>query len=252
MWKLHASGQTDVGRRRSHNEDAFLCDESLGLFVVADGLGGHAAGEVASQEAIDVIHAWVRRERSVLAELAARVDESTLGEARRMLERALKAATYHVHALAEFDARRAGMGTTVSALAIAGRAAAFAQVGDSRIYRVRDRQAVQLTDDHTLVAMQIRDGLLSPEQARHVPFRNMITRAVGSHDYVEVDTGALGVQAGDAFLLCTDGLHGYLPLEEVPTWLALPPAQASAQLIALANARGGKDNITAVAIRLEP
>jgi protein phosphatase len=249
--KLRAAGLTDVGRKRPHNEDAFLCDADLGLFVVADGLGGHAAGEVASGEAVDVIHAWVRRECEVLAALAARPDEATIGDARSMLERAIKAATYHVYALAEYDARKAGMGTTVSALAIAGRTAVFAQVGDSRIYQLRDGRATQLTDDHTLVAMHIRQGLLTPEEASRAAFRNMITRAVGSHEYVEVDTGALEVLPGDTYLLCTDGLHGYVSLDELPALLAQPPEHATRNLVDIANDRGGKDNITAIALQLE-
>lgn len=253
MARLRSCGATDIGRKRKHNEDAYGIDEEHGLFVVADGLGGHAAGEVASNEAVEVILAWIRREYDALRAVAARPgDEDAQIEARRVVERAVMAATYHVYAMAEYDADKAGMGTTTSVLAIAGTTAVTAQVGDSRIYVVRDGVARQLTDDHTLIAMQIRDGLITPEEAARAPHRNVITRAVGSHEYVEVDTGAYPVLPGDRFLVCTDGLHGYLANEEVPALLSDRPEVAAPNLIRLANQRGGRDNITAVVVAVEP
>jgi protein phosphatase len=251
--QLKAHGATDVGRKRRHNEDAFLVDAELGLFVVADGLGGHASGEIASNEAIDTIHGWVRREKHTLEKLRESPgDSEAIDEARRTIERAIMGATYHVFSMSEIDQRNAGMGTTVSALIVAGEVGVIAQVGDSRIYRVRNGTASQLTDDHTLIAMQIRDGLITPEEARTAPHRNVITRAVGSHEYVQVDTTAVAVSPGDAYLLCTDGLHGYVARSEVSDLLRHPPHVATARLIDLALERGGKDNITAVVVRVEP
>jgi protein phosphatase len=152
--------------------------------------------------------------------------------------------------MAEYDAEKSGMGTTISALVLTETVGVTAQVGDSRVYRVRDDEATQLTDDHTLIAMQIRDGLLTPEEAATAPHRNVITRAVGSHEYVQVDTGTIAVMPGDAYLLCTDGLHGYLASEEVPEHVRHPPDVATKVLIDLANKRGGRDNITAIVIHI--
>ncbi len=252
MLRVDAHGVTDVGRKRKHNEDAYLAVPELGLFVVADGLGGHASGEVASAEAVDSIHAWVLSNRRVLDRLRIDPDDpDVLDEARGMVEAAVKAATYHVFGLAQVDARRRGMGTTVSVMCIAGDTAVLAHVGDSRVYRLRDGGLRQLTHDHTLVAMQVRDGLLTAAEAAKAKHRNVITRAVGSHEYVQVDTAAVTVTPGDVFLLCTDGLHGYLRDEEAFEYLGLPAAQAAQRLIDLANERGGKDNITALVVRVE-
>lgn len=250
--RLVAHGVTDVGRKRRHNEDALLCAPERGLFVVADGLGGHASGEVASQEAVETILSWLIREDAVIQQLHRTPDNPrALAAARRTVENAVKGATYHIFSMAEQDTAKSGMGTTISLLLVVDHIGLVAQVGDSRIYRMRQGVVEQLTDDHTLVAMQVRDGLLTAEEATRVPHRNVITRAVGSHDYVEVDTLATEVLPGDTFLLCTDGLHGYLDVEELPMFLTEPPELAAPMLVDLANQRGGKDNITAVVVNVE-
>ncbi len=250
MLRLEARGVTDVGRKRKQNQDAFVVVPELGFFVVADGLGGHASGEVASWESVDVMHAWVLKHRELLPRLAADPDDpDLLDEARSMLEAAVKAATYHVFGLAQIDTTRHGMGTTISAMCVAGDVALIAQVGDSRVYRARNGKLRQLTDDHTLVAMQVRDGVITPEQAATSKHRNVITRAVGSHEYVEVDTSAVTILPGDVFLLCTDGLHGYLKEDEALEHLNLEPGEAAQSLVDLANSRGGKDNVTALVVR---
>jgi serine/threonine protein phosphatase PrpC len=161
-------------------------------------------------------------------------------------------ATYLIHSMAEFDDSKAGMGTTLSVLLLLGRVAVVGQVGDSRIYLTRDDQIAQITDDHTLIAAQIREGMITEEEARFAPHRNVITRAVGSHEYVEVDTRVVETVPGDRFLLCTDGLHGYIETEEeVLRHLGLPIDEAARTLIDLANTRGGKDNITAIVVEVE-
>lgn len=204
-----SSGHTDVGRVRKHNEDAFLHDDALGLYVVADGLGGHAAGEVASEEAVHQVRAWVRRERPRVAALVENPYDTDLqNDAEQIIRGAIQSATYLIHSMAEFDDTKAGMGTTISVLMLLGRVAVVGQVGDSRIYLTRDEQIAQITDDHTLIAAQIREGMITEEEARYAPHRNVITRAVGSHEYVEVDTKVVETVPGDRFLLCTDGLHG--------------------------------------------
>lgn len=224
----------------------------MGIYVVADGMGGHAAGDVASREAVEAVHNMVVRDRSKLAMLASgATDPESLRQAKRLLESSIQAATYMVFGIAQHTPDQKGMGTTVSALAIAGSHGIVAQVGDSRVYLVRNGRAIRVTEDHTLVAWQIKHGILTEEEAERSPHRNVITRAVGSRDYVQVDVDIVHVQAGDSFLLCSDGLHGYLRDEEIPSIVALGPDTATKRFVALANERGGKDNITAVVLRIE-
>jgi serine/threonine protein phosphatase PrpC len=247
--RLQSYGASDIGRRRSTNEDAYLCDDELGLWVVADGMGGHAAGEVASQEAIDTVHGMVKRGKTSL-KLEGPLTEERSRAAARLLEGAVQAATYIVYAMAEIDRGKAGMGTTITAMMRFGSALVTAQVGDSRIYRVRGDDAVQLTEDHTLINWQLKQGIITPEEARVSKQRNVITRAVGSRDYVQVDTTVSEPELGDAFLICSDGLHGYLRTEEIPAIVAEGGGSSVRTLIDLANARGGKDNITAIVVEV--
>jgi serine/threonine protein phosphatase PrpC len=242
-------GLTDVGQRRKLNEDAFLLDDVLGLYVVADGMGGHAAGEIASQEAVDTVHGMVRRGRRYLDRVAAGdTSEESLRGAIRTLESAVQGATYMVFGLAQHDPEQKGMGTTLSVLAMCGDYGITAQVGDSRVYLIRDGNATSLTEDHTLVAWQLRQGIITEAEAEKSPHRNVITRAVGSREYVQVDTGFFEVRPGDAFLLCSDGLHGYLRDQEIPEMIDLGPEEAVQCCIDLANERGGRDNITAIVV----
>lgn len=234
---------TDVGRRRKHNEDAYLCDDEIGLWVVADGMGGQAAGEVASQQTVETVHEMVRRD------LRKSIGGQEINHS-RVLESAVQAATYMVFGMAEFDREKAGMGTTLSAMLISPRGTVIAQVGDSRIYRIRAGKAEQLTEDHTLVNWQIRQGLITQEEARQSRQRNVITRAVGNREYVQVDLIETDLALGDQFLLCSDGLHGYLEPEELPRHVGAGGENAVRALIDLANDRGGKDNITAVLVEV--
>lgn len=246
-----AAGFSDVGRKRKHNEDAYLVDDELGLYVVADGMGGHAAGEVASWEAIDQIHGMVRRARDQFAlyRAAPEVPDNRLA-IRKVLERAVQAATYMVFGMAQMNPEQQGMGTTISILALDRGRAFLAQVGDSRIYQARNHHIVQLTEDHTLVNLQVKMGLLTPEQARTAKHGNVITRAVGLHDYVQVDTFDVEYEPGDRFLLCSDGLTGYAKAaEDLLPDLSRPSLEDAARgLIDFANRGGGHDNITAIVI----
>jgi serine/threonine protein phosphatase PrpC len=254
--KRKGFGLSDVGRRRLSNEDAFLVDNELGLYVVADGMGGHNAGEVASGEAVDVLHGMVKREGEALAAIERLTSEPsdalTEGMRRvvRLIESAIQAATYMVFGLGQANPERKGMGTTMSVLLVRGRHAITAQVGDSRIYLVRDGRAEQVTEDHTLVAWQLKKGLITAEEARHSKQKNVITRAVGSREYVQVDTRSLQVSQGDRFLLCSDGLHGYLDEREIAALRNGSVEQAATRAVELANQRGGRDNITAVVVEL--
>ena len=248
--RLRSYGLTDQGRRRPHNEDAYVCDDALGLFVVADGVGGHAKGEIASQESVDQIRGFVSQGRAAIAELIKEPGRDERREAvRRLLESAVQSACYMVFGLAELEPSQKGMSTTISALLVAGGYGVVAQVGDSRIYRVRGGVGQQLTEDHTLVNYKLKQGLISEVEARTMKGKNVITRAVGHKDYVEVDTRELEVQAGDRYLLCSDGLHGYLQAGELEGVLGDGTAQeAPARFVAMANDRGGRDNITVVLV----
>ncbi len=251
--RVRSFAVTDRGLRRSHNEDAFHRDDAIGLYVVADGVGGHAKGEVASRESVDQIHNFVRQGRNQIAALATDPDKHECREAvRRLLESAVQSACYMIYGLGELDPTQKGMSTTISALLLVGARGYVAQVGDSRVYRVRHGAALQLTEDHTLLNYKLKQGLISEAEARTMKGKNVITRAVGHKDYVEVDTRELDIVAGDVYVLCSDGLHGYLhggELEQVLS--AAAPEEAAEQLVAMANERGGRDNITVLLAYVE-
>ncbi len=242
---------TDLGRKRQSNEDAFFMDDQLGLYVVADGMGGHAAGEVASREAVDTLYGMVKRGVGGLRELVDPVEETDARAACRLMESAVQAATYFVFSIAEIDRAKSGMGTTISALLILGDYAITAQVGDSRVYRVEGESVEQLTEDHTLIAWQLKQGLITPQEAARSPHRNVITRAVGNREYVQVDTRRVPLAAGSRFLLCSDGLHGYLREADIPGIVKLGGDASVRRFIQLANERGGKDNITAILVEID-
>jgi protein phosphatase len=245
---VRSFGGSDVGRRRQANEDAYLCDDELGLWVVADGMGGHAAGEVASQEAVDTIYGMVKRSRRSQEHFAD--SDVALRASVRLLEGSVQAATYMVYAMSELDSRKSGMGTTISAMMLSAGIMITAQVGDSRIYQVRAGVARQLTEDHTLINWQLKQGIITEEEAKNSRHKNVITRAVGNRDYVQVDTSMVEFSEGDAYLLCSDGLHGYLKIEEIPALTELGGRESVRRFIDLANSRGGKDNITAVVVEV--
>jgi protein phosphatase len=245
------TGLSDLGRKRQTNEDAFFLDDMLGLYVVADGMGGHAAGEVASQEAVETVYGMVKRGIANLHELEDPVQEEDVRNACRLMESAVQAATYMVFSMAEMDRGKSGMGTTISAMLVLGEYAITAQVGDSRIYRIRGAEVEQLTEDHTLIAWQLKQGLITPQEAKKSPHRNVITRAVGNRDYVQVDTGLVQLFGGDRFLLCSDGLHGYLRELDICPIVRLGGEHAVTRFIELANERGGKDNITAILVEID-
>ncbi|MCU0693671.1 MAG: protein phosphatase 2C domain-containing protein [Polyangiaceae bacterium] len=249
--EIRSYGMSDIGRHRKVNQDAFLRDDLLGLYVVADGMGGHAAGEVASQEAIDTLYGMVKLGMANIGDkLVGNLTDGNGRAACRLLEGAVQAATYMVFAMAEIDHAKSGMGTTISAVLTLGTYAVTAQVGDSRIYQIRDGCTQQLTEDHTLIAWEIKQGLITPEDARRSPHRNIITRAVGNRDYVQVDTSIVELRSADRYLLCSDGLHGYLNTQEIASLCVADGQSVVECLIRLANGRGGRDNITAVLVEV--
>jgi serine/threonine protein phosphatase PrpC len=249
------AGASDTGRRRPHNEDAYSANDELGLYVVADGVGGYAKGEVASRETVEVIAGYAAERATTLDELEMRSesgDEEARWELRRMLETAVQLACYRVFGLGELDPSRRGMSTTVSTALVRGGFVFAAHVGDSRIYRIRGRQVLQITEDHTLIHYKLKHGLITEEEAARAKQKNVITRAVGHRDYVQIDTADVDVRAGDRLLLCTDGLHQYLRSDaDVAELIFGGSLDASARAaIAFANRRGGSDNITAVVVEV--
>ena len=240
---------TDTGRKRAHNEDALSSDDGLGTYVVCDGVGGNAKGEIASREAADQVLGYVRQHLAQLRAYSAAPTPAASAEVRRILESAVQSACYMVFGLAELDPAQRGMATTLSALLVLPPSAFVAQVGDSRIYLVRAGVVTQLTEDHTLINAKIKKGLITAEQAVNMKGKNVITRAVGHKDYVEVDLAQIAVRPEDRFLLCSDGLHGYLADGEIEKVLAAgPDAEAPTRFVKLANERGGKDNISVVLV----
>jgi len=244
---VRVGAATDLGLKRTQNEDRLAiwnssptdADGRGVLLVVADGMGGALAGEVASQLAVDcVVHEYRESNADV-------VDS---------LRHAIEAAnhTIHEHGLANPALR--GMGTTCTALVLRGGHGYLAHVGDSRAYRVRNGAIEQLTEDHSLVAQLVQHRHLTPEQARVDPRRNVVTRSVGVGPLVEVDAHRIAdpLLPGDTYILCTDGLHGLLEDDEIARVATGPdPDRACRELVALANDRGGHDNITVLVGRVE-
>jgi serine/threonine protein phosphatase PrpC len=226
---------TDTGRQRRANEDSLLARSPL--FVVADGMGGAQAGEVASRIAVESFQPGL--EDASHPELA--------------LASLARSANARIHELSHSNAEQAGMGTTLTAVYVGEDEVAIAHVGDSRAYCLRDGELLRLTDDHSLVDELMRQGRLTPEEAVEHPQRSVITRALGPEGTVEVDTRSFSARAGDVYLLCSDGLTTMLGEDEILALLLANPLlhDAGEALIAAANEAGGRDNITVVLLRLE-
>jgi protein phosphatase len=248
--RIEARGVTDVGLRRDHNEDALLVDEALGLFVVADGMGGHAGGGTASRLAVETIQASIRHAREAEPEAfgsEAGVEESPVPD---VLREAVEEACAVIYRTAQADPELAGMGTTVTAALVDGRTAYVAHVGDSRCYLVREGRIYQVSEDHSLVNEQLKAGAISADEAKHSRFKNIITRSVGFEQEVQVDLLGLELQPADAVVICCDGLSNLVDDPEIlRTVEETDIAEAPARLVALANERGGDDNITVIVLR---
>jgi len=241
---LQAVKLTDVGRVRSHNEDyTDFCvppdprqlERKGALYLVADGMGGHQAGEVASQGAVEMV--------------ISQYYSDTTHDVSTSLVRAFRAANRLIYEQAQADPTKAGMGTTLVAAVIQGRKVYVANVGDSRAYIINKAGIVQITEDHSWVEEQVRAGVLTPEQAARHPQRNLVTRALGTKPQVEVDLFEGELSPGDFLLLCTDGLTGRVADQEIAALVNdHPPEEAVRLLVALANERGGNDNITVLIV----
>jgi PPM family protein phosphatase len=242
--------RTSVGRRREKNEDSHLADPSLMLYMVADGMGGHAGGETASRMAVDIVHRSVAARRTdlgVFPASAARIEQpGILG----VLGEAVREASQAIFEASSLNLELAGMGTTATVALFFGPRIYVGHVGDSRLYRQRDGRLEQLTEDHSLVAEQVKAGFITAEEAQFSRFRNIITRSVGFESNVSADTFSVAVRPGDLFLLCSDGLTGMVSDEEIGQALRRrAPGRACDELVELANRHGGEDNITLVLLR---
>jgi PPM family protein phosphatase len=249
--KALSAGLTDVGRKRSHNEDSYLIDDELQLFVVADGMGGHAGGCTASRIAVETIDKELRAVRNGGVnpfKAQATLQDSPLPD---FLRTAVEKACFEIYRAAQEDPRLAGMGTTVITLCVQHEHALFAHVGDSRAYLVRGDLIQQISEDHSLVNEQIKAGMITPDEARHSRYKNIITRSVGFEEEVQVDVMGIVVQQGDSFILCSDGLANLVEDFEIRDAITSSDLKdAPKKLIDLANERGGDDNITVIVVRI--
>jgi len=241
--QLFVAARTDVGRIRAGNEDSLYADATpgRGLFIVADGMGGHAAGEVASEMAVTIV-----------AEELATLDSTEAPDARDRLVAALRSANAAIYQRTVRESEKQGMGTTASVLMLSDSGYLIGQVGDSRVYLLRDGQLRQLTKDHSYVQEQVDAGYLTPEQARYHPYSNVITRCVGANEAVEPDFFAGPITGGDVFLVASDGLTGMVEDRRLHQLMSSKanPARVVDALIAEANGRGGLDNITAILVQV--
>jgi protein phosphatase len=234
---------TDVGLKRDHNEDSYLCNDVLGLYAVADGMGGHLGGERASRMAVDVL------EKEMIERLAPPAQKSTPGTVAAALRESTAMASQAIFESAQATPDLAGMGTTLTGLCFHGQSLTLCHVGDSRAYLMRDGRARQLTEDHSWIQEQVRAGLLSPGDAMVSRFRNIITRSVGFEPTVAPDLFTMPVEPGDCYLLCSDGLSNYFSVDEIGRILASQfYSEAGKALVEIANERGGDDNITCVIV----
>jgi len=250
--KAISAGLTDVGRKRSHNEDSYLIDEELQLFIVADGMGGHAGGGTASRMAVETIDGIMRKAKDSADNPFVR--SATLQDALipEVFRGSVEQACAAIFQEAQKQPRLQGMGTTVISLLVQDEYAFFAHVGDSRAYLMRGDLIQQVSEDHSLVNEQIKAGMITPEEAKNSRYKNIITRSVGFEPEVQVDVMGVVCQPGDTFLLCSDGLANLVEDREMLEAVRSGPLdEAPKKLVALANDRGGDDNITVIVVKVE-
>jgi len=246
---------TDVGQRRDHNEDAVASDLETGLVVLADGMGGYKAGEVASEIAVLTLVSELRENALKLPGGEVDEDSGLLREG-LILRDAVTKANSAIYNVSQSQPQCAGMGTTLVAAVFANDRVCVGHIGDSRMYRLRGEELSQITEDHSLLNEQLKSGLITPEQARISNNKNLVTRALGVDPTVELELHEYEVQPGDIYLLCSDGLSDLVENEEIQLTLSALSANlelAAHQLVQMANDNGGKDNISVILARpLQP
>ena len=251
--RIKAGMSTDKGRKRSHNEDALYADHKRGLFVIADGMGGHKAGEVASKIAVENIvkdlgKSLSDHESPILGEYRDEFSAET-----NKLASSVRLANQEIFKAAQEKTECNGMGATVVAICFSGNVMMVAYVGDSRLYLVRDNEIDQLTDDHSLVYEQLKKGVISEKEAKESHYRNIITRALGVENTVEVELDEQVVLLNDCILMCSDGLYDMVDADEILNTVlnySKKPQKACDSLVELANDNGGSDNISVILLRL--
>jgi serine/threonine protein phosphatase PrpC len=249
---IEAHGQTDVGRRRKLNEDQFLVDLPTNLFVVCDGMGGHNAGEVASQLAVETLQTFVEKSHAE-TEITwpYGYDARLSGDANR-LKTALMLANRRVYKAADNREDYTGMGTTAVATILSGNVLTVGSAGDSRCYLLRDGSLQQITRDDSWVSVAAAQGILNAQEIEQHPLKNVITKAIGAKESIDIEVSEQRLQNGDVVMLCSDGLHGMVHDDHMLGILHPFPGsleEAASQLIAAANDAGGRDNVTVVLIR---
>ena len=250
---IEAFGKTDVGRRRKLNEDNLLLDPEINLYAVCDGMGGHNAGEVASKMAIETLHAFIAKSQGEEKDITWPYGlEPTLSFEANRLKTAIKLANKRVFKAADNREDYTGMGTTLVAALVNDGTLTVGNAGDSRCYMVREGKLSQLTRDDSWVSAAWAEGLLSHDEIDRHPLRNVITKAVGAKDNIDLDTGETRLAPGDIVLLCSDGLHGMLTDVQILALLNPAPGdleKAAGALVDAANEAGGKDNVSVVLLR---
>lgn len=249
---LRAFGLTDIGRKRKHNEDSFVIDVGEGLFVVADGMGGHAAGEVAAKIAVDTIEEFITdTSQKMESTWPFQYNHQWRFNSNRLAVAVEKANERVISAVAKQPSLK-GMGTTLVGGIFNGNGMSLAHVGDSRAYRLRSGSLQRLTDDHSWVHEQIVTGILTEEEAKTHPLKNVVTRALGGGPTVVPELQEYDLQPGDHYLFCSDGLTTMLSDEEVAEVMSAGPDPESVcrELVGRANEKGGLDNITVIVIEV--
>jgi protein phosphatase len=245
---LEIATATHPGMVRSHNEDSIAADGEMGLAVLADGMGGYNAGEVASGIAVALIPTEIRKALS-----ASVAQELNGGEMERLIHDQATRANTTIYQAAQREPQYSGMGTTLVVALWHDNRIAVGHIGDSRLYRLRDDTLEQITRDHSLLQEQIDSGMITKEQARHAPNKNLVTRAVGIDPEVEPEVHTYSVQPGDIYLLCSDGLPDMVADEDIENTLASLKANlplAAEQLVQQANDNGGRDNVSVILVRV--
>jgi len=249
--RVTSFGETDVGCKREGNEDSILVDDEISLFAVADGMGGHLAGEVASALAIQIIQREIESRLPAIREALTAGSVADRNKAQGEVSKTIALASKEVYARAQADKTHAGMGTTVALVLVVGAEAIVAHAGDSRVYLHRDGQCNQLTEDHTMLQDHLRHGLITPEEAETATYGNVISRAVGIHPTVKADTLIIELMVGDDLIICSDGLSAYLKNGDISRRVARAEMKDTVQeLIELAKNGGGHDNISVIDVRV--
>lgn len=244
---LTSRGETDVGQVRAANQDSYFNCEKTHVFLVADGMGGHAGGEIASGLCVEIIPTYINEQFDLLEVTNSHPDQKIANT----LANSVNYASTKIYEKALEDPKLKGMGTTATVLKIVDNYGYIAHVGDSRCYLVRCGYIYQVTHDHSLVSEQVRAGILSKEEAEQHHLRNVITRSVGYQEEEDVDTTSFELEDGDLILLCSDGLHGKISDKEISLMMQEKGPDAVSGLISTANERGGEDNITGVIIKVK-